>query len=342
MRKKLMTGIALMALPAMFVSTASYGADEGADAAPDQTIASVPPAPQGPFFSRGMAPESGAFPPMGFDPMKPGTADGQVAQNIPPVPVHPGNRMNNAAGAGTGGGTDVDIEIRGRIGLSGRGTGAGNQGWGANNFMRNMPYGMPYRHGYGAPYGTPFNQGYGAPLPAAPQVPAPEVSAVPGPMEGPSKPPAPKPTPTPTPTPSSAQTQPQPFTWAPQQGMQGGNLNPQPPAQAAAPAPAPTPAQPQAQPQQPAEPDWVTKQRAEAEKRRIEAQKRFSEMQKNNPYAGQGYAQPGYPQQGFARGFGQPFNHGYGAPYGAPFMPQPFGYAPQAQPQAPATSGQGN
>ncbi|MCW8916093.1 MAG: hypothetical protein OQK24_09610 [Magnetovibrio sp.] len=338
MRKKLMTGIALMALPAMFVSTASYGADEGADVASDQTVVAVPPAPQGPFFSRGMASDPGGFPPMGFDPMNPSAADGQIVQNRPPVPAYPGNTMNNAMGAGQGGGTDVDIEVRGRIGLSGSGAGRGNQGWGANNFMRNMPYGMPYRHGYGAPYGTPFNPGYGAPqaAPAAPQAPAPEVSAAPhGPGgSGGSNPPAPEPTPTPTPTPSSAQAQPQPFTWAPQQGVRGGNLNPQPPAQAAAPALT----QPQAQPQQPAEPDWVKQQRVEAEKRREEAQKRYQEVQQNNPYARQG----GYPQQGFARGFGQPFNHSYGAPYGVPFSAQPYGYAPQAQPQAPVTSGQGN
>ena len=346
MRNTLMTGVAVLALPAMVVSAPVFAADD-APAQPSVEApaeAAMPPAPQGPFFSRGMADNMG-FPPMGFDPMNPAGA---------PVPPGPGQVMNNATGAGLGGGNEVDIQIRGRIKLKGQG--AGNQGAGGNNVWQSMPYGMPYNHGYGAPYGTPFNQGFGLPqnmqqmMPQAPvQAPVPAPAAPHAPMAAAPTPVSPVPAAPQTPAAEAAapaeQAPAQPFSWAPQDGMSGPSGFYAQPQMPAAPQTQPQ-AQPQpqaapVQPQRPAEPEWVKKQRAEAEKRQKEAQERFAEMQKNNPYAQQrGVQQPGQSvwsgPHNMNRGFGMPFQHGYGAPYGAPFGGQPYGYA---QPQAPAESG---
>jgi len=338
LRATLMAGVMATALPMVVFAADATTPQTAAVGNEERVTASVPPAPQGPFFSRRMVSaqndvNSAGFPPMGFDPMASTSPAAPVDGGMPQAPAYPGNAYGNTLGGGsgadTGGETQVDIQVRGRIGLGGRG--AGQQGWG-NNFMHGMPYGMPYGQGYGAPYGTPFNQhAYSAPQyapgavlnekPGVVPTPAPAVTQQPQPAPGLQQP-------------NLSQQRPQgyqaPFTWAPQ-GMDMSNpggffTRPQ-----ASQAPVPQGQVLQA-PQasvQPEEPQWVKDRRAEAEKRRVAAEQRYADMQKNNPYARQGSG------QGYGQGYGQPYGQGYGAPYGAPFA-NPYGYAPRYAPQAPA------
>jgi len=329
MRTKLMKRVVMLAFPPIMFATGALAADattpvnRGASAsqAADRTVAAVPPAPQGPFFSRRLAPtQNGAaqfgFPPMGFDPMM-GTAPGagpvgngnapaaQVPTGSPSVAGYPGPGFGNAQNTYTNtntngsvnGGMGGNVQMRGRINMGGGGGGTGNTGWGGNS-MRGLPYGMPYGQGYGAPYGTPYSQANNTPN--APQYALQDVS-------GESK--------TLASTSASSPT-------APSATANNGGFFAQPQPQRL------QPPQPMAQPE---EPQWVKASRAEAEKYRAEAQRRFAALQKNNPYAQQGYGQP-YAQpyrRPYGQGYGQSYGQGYGGvPYGAP-----YGYAPQWQRQ---------
>jgi len=342
MHTKLMAGVMVLALPCGVLA-----ADATPDATPadtkvsqpaQQTTASIPPAPHGPFFSRRMmAGRSGAgqggvgqggvgqgganqggFPPMGFDPMT--NASPQATPTPGQMTGRPGNVYGNTVRGGTGGGTEVQVQIRGRIGMGGGGSGNGgygNNGYGNNGFgTRGMPYGMPYGQGYGAPYGTPYNQANNASqyAPQAPLPPAPNdgIAADATAQRSVQNQAQNQARNSPHHPPSNAA----PYPWTPG-GMAmvnpGGFFAQRQPSQAAGvTANAPQP------PAQPQEPQWVKDRRAEAEKRREEAQQRFADMQKNNPYA-----------QRF-RQYAQPYGQGYGAPYGARYG-QPYGYAPQRQ-----------
>lgn len=363
MRTKLMMSALMLTLPAGAMAQETTQPTEGAVPSAEQAQTQVPPAPQGPFFSRGLVGQDGTnmpgFPPLGFDPMTgvaptaPAAPGEGVSPPAPapvyPGPAHPGNRfaqdMANTLANTLGGDAEVDIHVRGRTALGG--TGRGGQGWGPN-FMHGVPYGMPYGQGYGAPYGTPFNT-YAPGMPQQPQYPpqpvpgaapgaampgnpatAPGVNAVPqAPAQMPTQIPAPQ-APVPqaqAPQASVPQTQAQPTT--PQASQQNPGGFSWMPKNFTIPNPGNFFSQGSQAPAQSHVQPQAPAQPSEPDwvkQQREAAEKRQAEAQKRLTEMQQ--------RQGsvYGRGFapqGQPFGQGYGAPYGAPYG-TPFGYAPQA------------
>ncbi|MBL4613829.1 MAG: hypothetical protein JKY27_02995 [Magnetovibrio sp.] len=370
LKSSLMTSVMVLALPVgVLAAEQNTATDQGVSQPVEQATSSYPPAPQGPFFSRGMMANPfggghhgigqpgmhhGGFAPMGFDPMaKPAASVGSTAaqaQQAPPFPVSgnhanafggsQGNSQGGTATGDAGGNANVDFQVRGRIAMGGHG--AGNNGWG-HQFMNGMPYGMPYGQGYGAPYGTPYSQANTAPQyalqPLKQTAPNSDAASAATPQAG-----------TPKMQTARAYGAPVagyggPFSWAPQgrnMANPGGFFGQQQPApqgyRALQGYRAPQGYQAPRAYQLPQAPQARAQAPSQAQavqpdwvnERRAAAEQRYAEAKQR--FADRQRTNP-YAQQGYGRGFGQPIaGQGYGAPYGTP-----YGYAPQPHTPAPSS-----